>query len=1355
MNEPVHAPGWARKRRRTLAFGVGLGLCALLAAATALVLVRSQMAAIATLRNSVASIAANTGARVDRELLQTETLLARVPLILGSLDDAAQQTLVSRELRLFADQSTLLRDIFVIATDGRLLASALPAAARLPPETLAELRATFTRGAGETAAIALPQRNRISDEWVTLIGRTVEIPGVGEALAVGEVEIRALSELIADRARLDRRMAIERRDGHLIAAAPHDEVAMARARPVLLAALLEPDSQPLVSALRGSGAESVVAVHALHNRALVLVATLDLDAGLAAWRAERSRIAAVAAAFAGLILAFAALAHRADKLRGRLVDRLALQAAVVENAGESIVISDIEGRTLWVNAAFERQSGYKASEMLGQRPGAMLQGPGTDPAAVATLRHAIAMQRSCDVEILNYNKAGEAYWQRVRLSPVRDALGELTHFIAVQTDVTREREQLASLAAAKSEAERNLAIATVAHDQLRSAMDAMREGLMLFDAQDRILKWNAQFVAMLGLPDGFVREGMSLLELTLRALEIREPELSTAARAAKAAARVAAHRTPRMREEELAVGDRTVVIRRTLLPNGGIMYVYRDVTEERRATEQLRRANDVLHASEARLALALETANLGWWERTTDGRDHWSARAREIWGIAPDVAASVAAWRACLHPDDRNTIDDSLELADGRHVRNYRVVHADGSVRYVRSQRLITRASGAGGVQALGTVLDYTDLETLRRAAERDRETLASAINAMRDGILIYDSNERLVSWNLRLLEICPWLEGILAPGIAYSSIPRAALERADGERTPDEIDEAIAERHRSFAEGDGRTFELAIEGRVIHVTRIPVAVGGSLGIVRDVTEQKAYQAELEEARRAAEAASDAKTRFLANMSHELRTPLAGIVSMLGLLDEAALDAEGRRQVSYARGSAKHLISVVGNILDLSKLEISDTELNRHPFDLALLTNDSIHPLGATAHKKGLDLDVAIADSACGVRVGDAVRIRQILTNLVGNAIKFTMAGRVSVAVSAAGEFVTFAVADTGPGIARDAQAYLFEDFAQVDSSSARRHEGAGLGLAISRRLAIAMAGELTVESDVGRGATFRLVLPLPAFAGAASGLAASAAPPARLDGAWLLLAEDNEVNRYGIVRILEKMGAKVDAVGDGAEAVAAAARRRYDAILMDVQMPGIDGLEATRAIRAGSGPNNGALIVALTANAFTEDRNVCLRVGMDRFLTKPVGAAELCEALADSALVRAARMPPPAAAPAADPAAWIDRARIGTLESDGGAGFAAALVGRFAATLEPELRSLDQAFADGDIARVAALGHALKSSSRMVGAAGLGEAAETLERIAFDASPETLRDAIAAFRQRAQHFRRFAAQTVDSKIEG
>lgn len=1345
----------ARNRRSALAFGVGLGLCAALAAATSLVLVRSHAAAVAVLRDSVASIAANTGARVDRELLQTETLLARVPLILGWIDGTADQPIVSRELWLYADQSALLRDVLVVAPDGRVLVSALPAAARIPPETLAELLGSFYRGAGETAAIALPQRNRTTGEWVTLIARTVDIPGVGEALAVGEVEIPVLSEMIADRAPLERRMAIELRNGHLIAAAPHDEIGMGRVLPALPASLLNADNPPLVSALRGNGAESAIAVRPLHNRALVLVATLEINSGLAAWRAERNRIVAAATAFAALILAFATLAHRAEKLRGNLTERLALQAAVVENTGESIIISDLEGRALWVNAAFERQTGYKAFELIGKQPGALLQGPGTDPAAVEALRHAIAVQRSCDVEILNYNKVGQPYWQRVRLSPVRDSLGDLTHFIAVQTDVTREREQLANLADAKSEAERNLAVATVAHDQLRNAMDAMREGLMLLDANDCIRKFNAQFVATLGLPEGFVHEGMGIRELTQRAVAIREPELSPADCAAKAAARVAAHRTPQMREEELAVGARTVVIRRTLLPDGGIMYLYRDVTDERHATEQLRRANEVLHASEARLALALDTANLGWWERTVGGQDYWSARAREIWGIAPDVPPSVAAWRSCLHPDDRYTTDDSLELPDGRHVRNYRVVHADGSVRYVRSQRLITRAGSNGGVLALGTVLDYTDFEMLRRAVESDRETLAIAINAMRAGIIIYDANERVVSWNARVLEIFPWLVDLLAPGVAYVDVARAFLGRSRSDIGPGEIETMLAERRRAFAQGSVQTLELVFGDRVVQVSRTAIAAGGSIGFARDVTEQKAYQAELEEARRAAEAASEAKTRFLANMSHELRTPLAGIVSMLGLLDEAALDEEGRRQVSYARGSAKHLISVVGNILDLSKLEISDIALNRHPFDLALLTNDSIHPLGATAQKKGLALDITIAEPARGVRVGDAVRIRQILTNLVGNAIKFTMVGRVSVAVSASGDFVTFAVTDSGPGIAHDEQAHLFEDFVQGDSSSARRHEGAGLGLAISRRLAVAMAGELAVESDVGRGATFRLVLPLPLFAGAASGLAEPAAPPARLDGTSLLLAEDNEVNRYGIVRILEKMGAKVDAVGDGVEAVAAAARRRYDAILMDVQMPSIDGLAATREIRAGSGPNKGTLIVALTANAFTEDRNDCLRAGMDEFLTKPVGAADLAKALGDSAQVRAARLPPQAAAPVADPAAWIDRARIGTLEADGGAGFAATLIGRFAATLEPEVRSLDQAFAAGDVVKVAALGHALKSSSRMVGAAGLGEAAETLERIAFDASPETLRDAIAAFSLRARHFRSFAAESIDAKTEG
>jgi PAS domain S-box-containing protein len=1334
-----------------MALGAGLALCAILGAATALVLARGEAAAVAVLRGSVASIAANTGVRIDRELLQTETLLARVPLILRSLDGAAPETVVSRELWLFADQSTLLRDILVVAADGRVLASALPAASRLPPETLAALLGSLYRVAGETVAIAFPQRNRTTGEWVTLIGRTVEIPGAGEVLAVGEVEVPVLSEMIADRGPLERRMAIELRDGRLIAASPHDEIGMGLVRQPLPEILLAPESQSLVGALRGSGAETAVAVRTLHNRALVLVATLDLHAGLADWRAERNRIAVAAAAFAALILSFAAFAHRAQKIRLRLMDRLALQVAVVENAGETIVVADPNGCILWVNPAFERRTGYTAAEVVGKRPGAFLQGPDTDPAAVARLRRAVVTQRNCDVEILNYAKSGERYWQRVRLAPVRDSLGELTHFISVQTDVTREREQLANLAAAKLEAERNLAVASVAHGQLRNAMDAMREGLMLLDRDDRLLKWNAQFEAKLGLPPEFLREGMSLLELTLGALEIREPKLSPALRAGKAAARVAVHRQPHMREEELSVRGRTVVLRRTLLPDGGIMYVYRDVTDERFATEQLRRANDVLHASETRLALALETANLGWWERAADGRVGWSARAREIWGIAPEIVPSVEAWRSCLHPDDRDTVDDSLELPDGRHVRNYRVVHADGSVRYVRSQRLITRESGAGGVVALGTVLDCTDLETLRQAAERDRETLASAINAMRDGILLYDAGERLVSWNGRIVEICPWLEGALAPGLAYARIVRAELERADGDRTPAEIEEAVAERRRSFAEDDGRMFEIAIEGRVLHTTRIPVAAGGSLGIVRDVTEQKAYQAELEEARRAAEAANEAKTRFLANMSHELRTPLAGIVSMLGLLDEAALDEEGRRQVSYARGSAQHLIGVVGNILDLSKLEISDIVLNRHPFDLVLLVNDSVQPLGAMARRKGLELEVAIAESARGLRVGDAARIRQILTNLVGNAIKLTAVGRVSVAISAAGDFVTFAVADIGPGIARGQQHRLFEDFVQIDSSSARRHEGAGLGLAISRRLATAMAGDLAVESDVGRGATFRLVLPLPPFAGPLPALAEPAAAPAPLDGMWLLLAEDNEVNRYGIVRILEALGAKVDAVGDGAAAVAAAARRRYDAILMDVQMTGIDGLEATREIRATSGPNAGTLIVALTANAFTADRNECLRVGMDRFLAKPVDAADLCEALADSARVRAARAAPQTALPAADPASWIDRVRIGKLEADGGAGFAESLIGRFASTLESELQSLDGALAAGDVVKVAALGHALKSSSRMVGAAGLGEAAETLERIAFDAAPETLREAIAAFGLRARHFRDFAARFLES----
>jgi signal transduction histidine kinase/CheY-like chemotaxis protein len=382
--------------------------------------------------------------------------------------------------------------------------------------------------------------------------------------------------------------------------------------------------------------------------------------------------------------------------------------------------------------------------------------------------------------------------------------------------------------------------------------------------------------------------------------------------------------------------------------------------------------------------------------------------------------------------------------------------------------------------------------------------------------------------------------------------------------------------------------------------------------------------------REAAEAASRAKTDFLANMSHELRTPLNGVLGMLDLLADERLPPQAREQAETAQASARHLLAVIGDILDMSKLEAGRVELERMPFALGALLRRCQATFAAAAEAKRIGLAVEIAPAAEGWFLGDPTRLAQVVTNLVANAVKFTAAGGVVIsarATSGEGEAaIVVAVRDTGIGIPTDALRTLFDKFTQADSSTTRRYGGSGLGLAICRELMQLMDGAIEVESEQGGGTTFRLRLSLPR-----TDAPETAAPPAPADpvaatppaAPRVLLVEDDRVGRLVGTSMLRKLGAEVDTAESGTDAVEQAAATRFDLILMDIQMPGMDGLAATRAIRGGDGPNARTRIVALSANAFSDDVARSLEAGMDDHASKPVARETLARLLAGERIAR------------------------------------------------------------------------------------------------------------------------------------
>jgi len=691
------------------------------------------------------------------------------------------------------------------------------------------------------------------------------------------------------------------------------------------------------------------------------------------------------------------------------------------------------------------------------------------------------------------------------------------------------------------------------------------------------------------------------------------------------------------------------------------------------------------------------------------------------------------------------TIHEALQHRTGAFSEDELIIRADGSTFHAECWAHPHRRGG----EVVGMVITLVDTTTRRAAVQAQQQLelrLATTLDATGDGIW---------EWSA--------VEGAARHNAAYSRIlglPESVTEHTFEDFyswvAPEDLDRVVAAGESMNAGGEVQLMQHRMvrrDGLIVWVLERAAVVDRDaegrpthmVGSMTDITELvqkdqilRAGQAELEktleESRRlnalllkeneradrlaaTARSANQAKSEFLANMSHELRTPLNGLIGMLGLLMKTPLDSRQQHFAETARSSGESLLEIIKDILDLSKVEAGKLQLEETEFCLGALMAEVGQLMAPSAEEKGLAFTCTLAPGTpVGLR-GDPVRLKQVVLNLVNNAVKFTAQGSVKVDVGIlehTGEEVLLQiqVTDTGIGIPADKLGSLFQPFSQVDPSTTRKYGGTGLGLAISRQIATLLGGDVGVRSEEGRGSVFyftaRLRLQLARPESPASGPEALATP-----GSWastrILLVEDNEVNQEVALALLEEWGLKADVASDGMEALQALGQKDYDLVLMDVQMPKLDGIQATVALRnPGSGVRNPRVpVVAMTAHAMQEDRQRCLEAGMDDYLAKPIDPEALRAVVARYLPV----LPPDEPGPEAfDQKAFLRRL-VGNRKA------AARVLGVFLTSTPGVLEQLRAAVSTGDLKEAARLLHFFVGSSAAVGGAGLWDLARNLEQ--------------------------------------
>lgn len=871
---------------------------------------------------------------------------------------------------------------------------------------------------------------------------------------------------------------------------------------------------------------------------------------------------------------------------------------IVEETINCVVVTDNKGRIQWANKAYESLTGYTLSESRGKTPGSLLQGKETDPETIKYLRDRIRAGLSFDCELINYNKQHQPYWIRLTGQPILDRKGNVIQFFAFEENVT-ERKKLENQLKLVDYALRNSAIP-----------------IYFIEKNGTITDYNVSLCETLGYTEEEFKN-VTLFELSVRhtpeSWALRWEELKKMGNSYNLTLlrkKDGTHINVEMRVTILNFGNREIAF-------ASFIDITNKILGEKKLEEQRKFFENVLNNIPADIAvfdkdhrylflnpIAIRNPELRKWMIGKKDEDYFSHtnKPKELADKRREQFNEVVTNKTLI------AWEEELVSREGKkeyHIRNmYPAIDEQGDVSLV-----------------IGYGVNITERKLIEKQLERKEKRYRDLFNYSQALICTHDLNGNILSVNPSL---CNTL-GYATEEVINKSLVDFIPEKDKINFIPEYLDKIKNEDKTSgvfrVISKEGKIFFLLYQNYKVHeFGEEPYIIGFS----QDITDRVKAEKELLIAKKITEESAKAKEIFLANMSHEIRTPMHGILGIAGLLAKTKLDAEQDNYIKLITESANNLVVIINDILDIEKIGSGKFEFEKVDFKISEKLSTTIQSFQYKAEEKGIKINLSYDFNSNLIVNGDPYRLSQILNNLMSNALKFTKKGSITVKGSIEKEneknvFLRFSVTDTGIGIRKDKLSIIFDPFTQASSDTTRKYGGTGLGLSICKNLVEMQGGNLRVESMEGVGTTFSFTIPYEN--GTTVTIRKEETPVVFDKGIFnfkkVLMAEDVIVNQFLARVILESEGFVVDIANNGKEALTLLNQNDYDLILMDIQMPEMDGVTTSRLIRQLKDPQKASLpIIALTANALVGNDKEYFEAGMNACITKPFTQDKLFEVL-------------------------------------------------------------------------------------------------------------------------------------------